>query len=97
MCFKNRRVRNRTHGGVGGRGRRLPLLPDHPANSTCGLDFCPEGLHITAPIATLREVPPWGYNANKKPVLTRGCIADAPLFKPAVTYCAEFNITPSRS
>ncbi len=24
----NRRVRNRTHGGVGGRGRRLPLLPD---------------------------------------------------------------------
>jgi len=28
MCFKNRRVRNRTHGGVGGRGRRLPLLPD---------------------------------------------------------------------
>jgi hypothetical protein len=32
MCFKNRRVRNRTHGGVGGRGRRLPLLPDHQAN-----------------------------------------------------------------
>jgi len=27
----NRRVRNRTHGGVGGRGRRLPLLPDRPA------------------------------------------------------------------
>ena len=25
----NRRVRNRTHGGVGGRGRRLPLRPDN--------------------------------------------------------------------
>ena len=28
MYFMNRRVRNRTHGGVGGRGRQGPLLPD---------------------------------------------------------------------
>ena len=29
MAFNvNRRIRNRTYGGVGGRGRQLPLLPD---------------------------------------------------------------------
>ena len=27
-CCMNRRIRNRTYGGVGGRGRQLPLLPD---------------------------------------------------------------------
>ena len=27
----NRRVRNRTHGGVGGRGSQEPLLPDEPS------------------------------------------------------------------
>ncbi|WP_017327779.1 group II intron maturase-specific domain-containing protein [Synechococcus sp. PCC 7336] len=29
VIYLNRRVRNRTHGGVGGREGRLSLLPDH--------------------------------------------------------------------
>jgi len=34
----NRRVRNRTHGGVGGRVRRLTLLPDLDAAGNVSSD-----------------------------------------------------------
>jgi len=57
MCFKNRRVRNRTHGGVGGRGRRLPLLPDPARCSAHG-----QGVHRTrkTPICFIYEFKEYG-------------------------------------
>jgi len=33
MLKLNRRIRNRTYGGVGGRGRQRPLLPDAVVSS----------------------------------------------------------------
>ncbi len=47
----NRRVRNRTHGGVGGRGSQEPLLPDCAGHV--------QQLGGESPLPNLMEVKGW--------------------------------------
>ena len=77
-CFVNRRIRNRTYGGVGGRRRRLRLLPDYLISRELEIWLGPFSLYCPPMLPTfvkaLSQVPDGSFsegNGDRVVVMSR--------------------------